>query len=164
MFENKRSKLARALVIALALVVILPAVTAAVWPVTNPQSYMSRGFRDGHRGIDIASPRWSGVVPIASGKTVFAGWRSNCGGYQVWVFHGNGLYSAYYHLARESSFPGEVVDGGTELIGHVGTSGCVTGAHLHVEVWRGFPWRVGSYRVNPWAYIDDGPWLPTRYR
>jgi murein DD-endopeptidase MepM/ murein hydrolase activator NlpD len=164
MFENKGSKLARALVLALALVVVVPAVTAAVWPVTNPNSYISRGFSDGHRGIDIASPRWTGVVPIASGSVVYAGWRNNCGGYQVWINHRNGYYSAYYHLAREISTSGQAVAGGATKIGYVGTTGCVTGSHLHVEVWRGFPWKWGSYRVNPWPYIDDGAWLPYRYQ
>jgi murein DD-endopeptidase MepM/ murein hydrolase activator NlpD len=164
MSEIVNSKIVRAFVLALALAVALPAVTAAVWPVTNRYSAMSQTFHDGHRGIDIQSPRWTGVVPIRSGTTVFAGWRNNCGGYQVWVSHGAGLYSAYYHLAREISFPGQVLVEGTTKIGYVGTSGCVTGSHLHVEVWRGFPWRLGSYRVNPWAYLGGGDWFPYRYR
>ncbi len=164
MSNSIRSKIVRALVLALALAIALPAVTNAVWPVTNRYSYVSRTFRDGHRGIDIASPRWSGVVPIRTGKVVFAGWRSNCGGYQVWVSHGENLYSAYYHLAREITYSGAVVDEGIEKIGYVGTSGCVTGSHLHVEVWRGFPWRTGSVRLNPWNYLVGGDWLPNRYR
>jgi murein DD-endopeptidase MepM/ murein hydrolase activator NlpD len=157
------SKIVGAFVLALAISVALPSVTAAVWPVASPTSLVSRGFRDGHRGLDIAARRGTAVVPIASGTTVFAGWRNNCGGFQVWISHGSGLYSAYYHLAREVTYPGELVDGGTERIGYVGTSGCVTGSHLHVEVWRGFPWRAGSVRLNPWHYVIDG-WLPVRYR
>ena len=164
MSEIINSKIVRAIVLALTLAVALPAVTNAVWPVTNKYSYMSQTFRDGHRGIDIASPRWTGVVPIRTGTVVFAGWRSNCGGYQVWVSHGENLYSAYYHLAREITSSGQVVDEGTEKIGYVGTSGCVTGSHLHLEVWRGFPWRTGSVRVNPWGYLLGGDWLPNRYR
>jgi hypothetical protein len=31
-------------------------------------------------------------------------------------------------------------------------------------VWRGYPWSSGSYRVNPWTYIDSGTYLPYRYR
>jgi murein DD-endopeptidase MepM/ murein hydrolase activator NlpD len=164
MSDNLTAKLVRALVLALAMVIVLPAVTAAVWPVTNRYSYMSRGFNDGHRGIDIASPRWTGVVPIAPGTVVYAGWRNNCGGYQVWISHGNGYYSAYYHLAREISTSGQAVAGGATKIGYVGTTGCVTGSHLHLEVWRGFPWKWGSYRVNPWNFIDDGEWFPYRYK
>lgn len=158
------SKIARALALALALAITMPAVTEAFWPVTTRSSLLSRGFRDGHRGIDIAAPRGTGVVPIANGTTVFAGWRRNCGGYQVWVSHGEGLYSAYYHLSREISFPGQEVEGGNQVIGYVGTSGCVTGSHLHVEVWRGYPWRAGSVRLNPWDYVLEGKFVPLRYR
>ncbi|MDP9482777.1 MAG: M23 family metallopeptidase [Chloroflexota bacterium] len=158
------SKIARAIVLALALAIAMPTVTHAFWPVTTQTSILSRGFRDGHRGLDIAARRWTGVVPIANGTTVFAGWRRNCGGYQVWVSHGEGLYSAYYHLARETSYPGEEVEGGNEVIGYVGTTGCVTGSHLHVEVWRGYPWRAGSVRVNPWNYVLEGKFVPLRYR
>jgi murein DD-endopeptidase MepM/ murein hydrolase activator NlpD len=164
MSKIHNSKTVRAFVLALALVTTLPAVSEAVWPVTNRYSYVSRGFRDGHRGVDIASPRWTGVVPLKSGKVVFAGWRNNCGGYQVWLSHGENLYSAYYHLAREISYSGQVVDEGIEKIGYVGTTGCVTGAHLHVEVWRGFPWRTGSVRLNPWDYLLGGDWFPYKYR
>jgi len=118
----------------------------------------------GHVAIDNAAHSWTRIVPIRSGKVVFAGWKSNCGGYQVWVSHGNGLYSAYYHMSRENSYRGEWVSGGSETIGWVGSTGCATGPHLHIEVWRGYPWRSGSYRVNPWGFIDNGYYLPYRYR
>ena len=155
----------RAFALALAVAAILPATTLASWPVANrSSSYVSQYYGNGHRGLDIAGPRYTGIVPIGSGKTVFAGWRNNCGGYQVWVSHGNGLYSAYYHLGSERSYSGEYVTGSSEVIGYMGASGCVTGTHVHVEVWKGFPWRSGSYRVNPWTYVDSGNWLPYRYR
>ncbi|HEX5826734.1 MAG TPA: M23 family metallopeptidase [Candidatus Limnocylindrales bacterium] len=146
----------------LALAVVLPAV--ASWPVASRSSYLSRGYSSSHRADDIAAPRGTRIVPIRSGRVVFAGWKSNCGGYQVWVGHGNGLYSAYYHMSRETSWSGRYVSRQESTLGYVGTSGCVTGSHLHVEVWKGYPWRSGSYRVNPWNYIDSGTYLPYKYR
>ncbi len=155
----------RALILALAVLVALPAIAAAAWPVTTRSSYVSQWYSSGHRGIDIAAPRWSGVVPIGNGKVVFAGWKNNCGGYQVWVRHRDGItYSAYYHLARETTSYGAAVTGATTRIGQVGMSGCASGNHLHLEVWKGLPWRWGSNRVNPWGYINEGYWLPYRYR
>jgi murein DD-endopeptidase MepM/ murein hydrolase activator NlpD len=158
-------RIARAVALALALLIAFPAVAAAgTWPVTNRSSYVSHWYSSTHRGIDIAAPKWTGVVPIGNGKVVFAGWKRNCGGYQVWVAHGNGLYSAYYHLAAETTYAGEYVTGSSEWIGKVGATGCASGNHLHLEVWRGYPWRWGSFRVNPWNYINKGDWLPYRYR
>lgn len=159
------TKILRALGLALAIAIIVPVVTYAAWPVQTRSSYVSQRYHDGHRGLDIAAPKGTGVVPIGNGTVVFAGWKSNCGGYQVWIRHRDGTtYSAYYHLSREVTYSGEVVTGGTERIGYVGTSGCVTGSHLHLEIWKGYPWRSGSYRVNPWAYVDSGYYLPYRYR
>ena len=158
------TKMFRALTLALAVAIVLPATVSAAWPVQSRSSYMSQGYHGGHRGIDIAATYGTGVVPISSGTVVFAGWRNNCGGYQVWIRHSSGRYSAYYHLSREITYSGEYVSGGSERIGYIGKSGCVTGSHVHLEVWSGYPWRSGSYRVNPWNYVDSGYWLPYRYR
>ena len=154
----------RALAAALTVAIILPAVVVASWPVATRSSWVSQGWHTYHRADDIAAAAGTPILPIRSGKVVFAGWKSNCGGYQVWVSHGNGLYSAYYHMSRENSYRGEWVSGGSETIGWVGSTGCATGPHLHIEVWRGYPWRSGSYRVNPWGFIDNGYYLPYRYR
>ena len=154
----------RALALAIAATFTISSVAMASWPVANRSSYVSRGYSSGHKALDIAATRGTRVLPIRSGKTVFAGYRSNCGGNQVWVSHGNGLYSAYYHLSRDTTWRGEYLTGGSETLGYVGTSGCASGPHLHVEVWKGYPWRSGSYRVNPWGYVDSGTYLPYRYR
>ena len=157
-------KLTRALIAALVIAIVLPVSVLAYWPVGTRSSYISTGYSRSHPALDIAAPSGTKVVPIRTGRTVFAGYKSNCGGYQVWVSHGNGLYSAYYHLRSETTFRGEIVSGGTETIGYVGRSGCASGPHLHIEVWRGVPWGSGSYRINPWAYVDEGYYLPYRYR
>jgi murein DD-endopeptidase MepM/ murein hydrolase activator NlpD len=154
----------RAIAAALTVALILPAVVLAHWPVANRQSYVSQGFSTGHRANDIATPSGTAVVPMKSGRVVFAGWKRNCGGYQVWVSHGYGLYSAYYHLRSESVSKGQSVIAQSTRLGRVGSSGCAKGAHLHMEVWRGFPWGSGSYRVKPWSYINSGTYFPYRYR
>lgn len=157
-------KSTRALVAALVVATILPAAVAAHWPVADRYSYRSQGYWSGHKADDIAAPKGTRIVPIRSGKVIFAGWKSNCGGYQVWVSHGNGLYSAYYHMSSIAVYKGKWVTDQTTTLGRVGASGCATGSHLHVEVWRGWPWHSDSYRLNPWNFIDSGYYLPYRYR
>jgi murein DD-endopeptidase MepM/ murein hydrolase activator NlpD len=154
----------RAMVAALTVALILPVVVAAAWPVETKSSWISQGWHSYHKADDIAAAAGTPVVPIRSGKVVFAGWKKNCGGYQVWVSHGNGLYSAYYHLRSESVSKGQYVTAQVTRLGRVGQSGCANGPHLHIEVWRGYPWASGSYRVRPWDYIDSGTYLPSKYR
>lgn len=154
----------RAIAAALVVALILPAAVLAHWPVANRQAWISQAYKTTHKADDIAAPAGTVVVPIRSGRVVFAGWKRNCGGYQVWVNHGYGLYTAYYHLRSESVSKGQWVTAQSSKLGRVGATGCATGAHLHVEVWRGTPWGSGSYRVNPWKFIDSGTWLPYRYR
>lgn len=157
------NRITRALVMALAVAIIVPSVATAHWPVVNRTSYVSQWMTTRHKAIDIASARGSTIVPIRAGRVIFAGWRNNCGGYQVWVSHGSGLYSAYYHMSKHVSWKGRSV-AATTRIGYVGTTGCSTGNHLHIEVWKGWPWARGSVRVNPWGYINHGIYLPARYR
>lgn len=160
----RRGRVALAAVLGAILVAVSALPAGAAWPVASRYSYLSQKFHSGHRGNDIAAPRGTRIVPMASGVVVFAGWKSNCGGWQVWVNHRNGLYSAYYHMSKETSYSGKPVYKSSTTLGYVGDSGCSYGNHLHVEVWRGYPWRSGSYRINPWSYIDSGTYLPYRYR
>jgi len=157
-----RAGFATLLAVLLGVAVVAPA--AAAWPVASRSSYISQYYHRGHPADDIAAARGTRIVPAYSGRVVFAGWKSNCGGYQVWVYHGGGLYTAYYHMSHETSWKGRWVARSTSTLGYVGMTGCATGPHTHVEVWKGYPWRSGSYRVNPFGYIDSGTYLPLRYR
>lgn len=157
-------KFIRALTAALAASLILPAAVFAQWPVANTSSYISQGYSSSHKAYDIASYSGTRVVPMRSGRVAFAGWKANCGGYQVYVYHGSGMYSAYFHLRAEYAYKGQWVTSQVTTLGRVGETGCATGPHLHFEVWHGYPWSSGAYRVNPWTYIDSGTYLPYRYR
>jgi murein DD-endopeptidase MepM/ murein hydrolase activator NlpD len=143
--------------------VLIPATTLAAWPVESHTSYISQRASHHHPAIDIAARAGTRIVPVRAGRVIFAGWKSNCGGRQVWISNGHGMYTAYYHLSSIRVHRGQRVNLST-VIGRVGRTGCATGPHLHVEVWHGRPWARGSYRVNPFRYIDNGRYLPTRYR
>ena len=154
----------RAIAAALIVALILPVAVLASWPVASRSSYISQGWHTYHKADDVAAAKGTPIVPIRSGKVVYVGYKHNCGGLQVYVSHGNGLYSAYYHLSSESVYRGKWVNRQATRLGRVGESGCTTGPHVHVEVWRGYPWHSGSYRLRPWNFIDSGTYLPARYR
>jgi murein DD-endopeptidase MepM/ murein hydrolase activator NlpD len=121
------------------------------WPVVGGGNYISQYFHYGHYGVDVAGDYGTPIVAPVAGHVIFAGWKSNGGGYQVWLQLANGLYTAQYHMSAVSVSAGEDVAKG-QRVGRIGMSGWASGPHCHFEVWVGAPWESGSYRVNPLRY------------
>jgi murein DD-endopeptidase MepM/ murein hydrolase activator NlpD len=119
------------------------------WPVAG--GYISQYFHYGHYAIDIAADPGTRVMAAAGGVVIFAGWKNNGGGYQVWIAHGSGLYTTYNHMMSVAVGRGQHVSRG-QGVGRVGMTGNATGPHLHFEVWRGPVWN-GGVRVNPLIYL-----------
>ena len=67
----------------------------------------------------------------------------------VYIDHGGGLVTAYFHLSKALVAAGDTVQRGQE-IGLVGATGRVTGPHLH---WSA---RYGTVTVNPLDLIPIG--------
>ena len=121
------------------------------WPVAGGNNYISQYYHAGHYAIDIAADYGTKVAAGAGGTVIFAGWKANGGGYQVWIAHGSGLYTTYNHMSAISVGIGQSVGRGQQ-VGRVGQTGYATGPHLHFEVWRGPVWEGGT-RVNPLLYL-----------
>jgi murein DD-endopeptidase MepM/ murein hydrolase activator NlpD len=119
------------------------------WPV--PGGYISQYFHYGHYALDIAAPMGTPVLAAAGGTVIFAGWKNNGGGYQVWIAHGSNLYTTYNHMSSISVGRGQSVARG-QRVGRVGMTGDATGPHCHFEVWIGPIWN-GGVRVNPLNYL-----------
>jgi len=124
---------------------------AMLWPVVGGGNYISQYFHYGHYAIDIAADFGSEVRAAAAGTVTFAGWKSNGGGYQVWIAHGSNLYTTYNHMSAVTVGVGQHVARGRQ-VGRIGQSGNATGPHLHFEVWLGPIWNGGT-RVNPLRYL-----------
>jgi murein DD-endopeptidase MepM/ murein hydrolase activator NlpD len=122
------------------------------WPVVGGGNYISQYAHAGHMALDIAADYGSPVVAATGGRVVFAGWKNNGGGWQVWISHGGGMYTTYNHMSGLSVGNGQSVGRG-QRVGRIGASGWATGPHLHFEVWLGgMPW-AGGYQVNPLRYF-----------
>ena len=119
------------------------------WPA--PGGRISQYYHYGHYAIDIDGSTGDRIVAAASGTVTFAGWKSNGGGYQVWISHGSGLYTTYNHMSSVSVGRGQRVSKG-QRVGRMGATGFASGSHLHFEVWKGPIWNGGT-RVNPLAYL-----------
>ncbi|MEE3410001.1 MAG: M23 family metallopeptidase [Treponema sp.] len=99
-----------------------------------------------HRGVDMAVPEGSNVFACKSG-TVKGRGESSVYGKWLQIDHGRGMTSFYAHLSsiQESAKKGAVVRAG-ELIAKSGSTGQVTGPHLHFEIW------LNGKSVDPAAY------------
>lgn len=97
--------------------------------------------RNPHNGEDIAAPLGADVAVMNDGivRLTVDHFFSGKG---IYVDHGLGLYSMYFHLSEILVQPGQAVARG-QVIGKVGASGRASGPHLHWGV------RVNGARVNP---------------
>lgn len=131
-----------------------------IWPARGAYSLSSRyGYRSAsisgwsfHGGVDIVKPgghsTGTPVIAAASGTVVIAYAGYSGYGNTVVIDHGNGIRTRYAHMQSGSIAVrvGQRVYQGQQ-IGRIGSTGNVTGPHLHFEVLRN-----GS-KVNPLAYI-----------
>ncbi|MBB1275509.1 peptidoglycan DD-metalloendopeptidase family protein [Pseudoalteromonas sp. SR43-3] len=84
-----------------------------------------------HRGIDFAARTGTPVVASGNGKVIKAGYSKYNGNY-VFISHGTQYVTKYLHLNKKLVNTGQKVKQGQQ-IGTVGSTGRVTGAHLHYE-------------------------------
>ncbi|MGE5251988.1 MAG: peptidoglycan DD-metalloendopeptidase family protein [Bacteroidota bacterium] len=99
-----------------------------------------------HTGLDFCGGEGLPITAPADGRVVFAGPLTVRGNATI-VDHGWGIYSGFWHQSEIRVQPGEMVKQG-QLIGLVGGTGRVTGAHLHWEVW------VNGVQVNPLDWLN----------
>ncbi|MDN7136164.1 peptidoglycan DD-metalloendopeptidase family protein [Pseudidiomarina terrestris] len=84
-----------------------------------------------HNGIDYAANVGTPVMSSGSGKVIASAYNNLNGNY-VFIQHGERYVTKYLHLSKRTVKRGDRVKQG-DLIGRVGATGRVTGAHLHYE-------------------------------
>ncbi len=104
------------------------------------------GYYAMHNGVDIAASHGTPIYAIASGY-VSVSQYSNVNGNYVSITHGNGFGSLYAHLDYATVSVGSYVSQG-QIIGYMGSTGWVTGPHLHFEI------HLNGSTVNPMSYIS----------
>ncbi len=86
-----------------------------------------------HTGVDLAAPKGTPVVSAADGVVELCGWQRGTGK-TIRIKHGSRYLTVYGHLdgyARGMKKGTRVSQ--NQVIGYVGTTGNVTGPHLHYE-------------------------------
>jgi murein DD-endopeptidase MepM/ murein hydrolase activator NlpD len=101
-----------------------------------------------HEGIDFGAHTGAPIHAVGDGVVIGAGYLPQEGGYGqiVLIRHKGGVVTAYAHMSKVLTHAGERVHAG-DLIGRVGSTGHVTGPHLHFEV------RLGGTHVDPRRWL-----------
>ena len=140
---------------------------AAVWPVeslrfwkgrfVDPLPGKERGTPFGvrriinnipknpHSGVDVTADEGEPVMAPNDGVVVMAE-EQFFAGKCVFIDHGDGIYTMFFHLFETKVKAGQAVMKG-DVIGLVGATGRVSGAHLHWGV------RMQGARVDPLQLI-----------
>lgn len=104
--------------------------------------------RDRHTGQDYPVAVGKSVLSVGNGRVLLAA-NQFFSGNAVFIDHGNGLISEYFHLKSYSVKANQTVTKG-EKIGLVGETGRVTGPHLHFGVrWHGACINPGFVLIDP---------------
>jgi murein DD-endopeptidase MepM/ murein hydrolase activator NlpD len=100
-----------------------------------------------HTGLDFCGGEGLQIFAPAPGKVVFAAPLTVRGNATI-IDHGWGIYSGIWHQSQILVNVGDMVEQG-QVIGIVGGTGRVTGAHLHWELW------VNGVQVNPLDWLNQ---------
>ncbi|MFE3033771.1 M23 family metallopeptidase [Streptomyces canus] len=107
-------------------------------------SLWSSGY---HTGLDFAAPTGTLIKAIHSGTITEAGWAGSYG-YRTILTLDDGTELWFCHQSSISVSVGQKVGTG-DVIGRVGATGNVTGAHLHLEVHPG----GSADGIDPMAWL-----------
>ena len=126
--------------------------TPSIWPAKGwlSSGYGMRldpftGYKQMHRGLDIANHRGTPIIATADGRVASIGKNSGFGKTVV-LNHGYGFRTRYGHLHEIKVKRGQTVKRG-DVIALMGSTGWATGPHLHYEVIR------NGKTLNPIKYI-----------
>ena len=104
-----------------------------------------------HAGVDIALARGARVEAPAAGTVADVG-QYQLTGRTLLLDHGQGVFSAYFHLDTVLVRRGDVVRTG-QAMARVGATGLATGPHLHYGIY------VHGRDVDPALWRQLPPWL-----
>jgi murein DD-endopeptidase MepM/ murein hydrolase activator NlpD len=125
----------------------LPAAAAIVSPFGRKRAYDGGAFDHFHSGTDFGGASGTPILAAASGYVVFVG-PLNVRGNATIIDHGWGVFTGYWHQTEQYVQVGDFVSAG-QVLGTIGSTGRVTGPHLHWELW------VNGVPVDPMQWVQQ---------
>jgi murein DD-endopeptidase MepM/ murein hydrolase activator NlpD len=111
------------------------------------QRYINDQPRSPHLALDIAAAEGTKIIAPASGKVILVGNFFYSGNFLI-LDHGFGLISSYSHMSKVNVKTNDYLHQG-DIIGEVGSTGRVTGPHLHWTVY------LSKERINPESLLAE---------
>lgn len=96
------------------------------------QRMLNGKSKNPHRGLDFRASSGTAVKAVAQGRVILAESHYYAGN-SMYIDHGNGVISLYFHLNRFEVFQGDIVKRG-QIVARSGSTGRSTGPHLHLSV------------------------------
>jgi murein DD-endopeptidase MepM/ murein hydrolase activator NlpD len=109
--------------------------------------YINDSPRSPHLALDIAAVLGTDVVAPEKGRVILIGNFFYAGKYMI-IDHGHGLLTSYSHLSMIDVNENQFIEKG-QKVGEVGSTGRVTGPHLHWTVY------LNKIRINPESIIQE---------
>ncbi|MEZ4485493.1 MAG: M23 family metallopeptidase [Syntrophotaleaceae bacterium] len=110
------------------------------------QRILSGQPRNYHSGVDLRARLGEAVNAAGGGQVVLVA-DHFFAGKSVYIDHGMGIVTMYFHLSQIAVKDGQLIEAG-QLIGRAGASGRASGPHLH---WGA---RVHDCKVDPLALVE----------
>jgi murein DD-endopeptidase MepM/ murein hydrolase activator NlpD len=123
----------------------LPAAASIVSPFGRKRSFDGGPFDHFHSGTDFGGAPGTPILSAAPGNVVFVGTLDVRGNATI-IDHGWGVYTGYWHQTEQYVHVGDYISTG-QVIGTIGSTGRVTGPHLHWELW------VNGVPVDPMQWV-----------
>ncbi len=99
-----------------------------------------------HKGIDVGAPTGTKIVATKSG-TVTSTYVSRASGNSIVIYHGDGVFTYYFHCSSVLVQAGQQVKQG-EVVGLVGSTGYSTGPHLDFRI------NINGEYKDPLKYVS----------
>jgi murein DD-endopeptidase MepM/ murein hydrolase activator NlpD len=130
---------------------------AFLWPVSGS---LNSGFgprgSSFHDGVDIAAPEGTPIRAVEHGEVIYSDQLRGYGN-MVIIRHSGGIVSVYAHNQANLVRDGQQVARG-QIIARVGSTGRVTGPHLHFEI------RKDNLAQDPMLYLPQLCCIPASDR
>ena len=129
----------------------LPSSCLNVTSFFGPRTHPVTGQYSNHAGTDIGASTGTSIYAAHGGVVITSSYQGTYGECVV-VSRGDGVTTLYAHMSKRAVQVGDVVSQG-QVLGYVGTTGRVTGPHLHYEI------RINGERVDALKYYPNINWI-----